>query len=255
MISRLNLKPPHHRRSRGFPTIIPARVLAQFAPSKQINIGAIGVGRISRGHDMPAILEVDTARIVAVCDLSSDRVIQGKQYVNDFYTKKNGKPYKGFTLGYASYHELLANKEHRRRSHLHPRSPARPRRSRRSPRRQRRLPPEARLAHHRRRPLPLRRRPIDRPHPPDRQPAALMEAVPRACELVRNGRIGEVQHVEIGLPGDLQAGPPAYARPQRLQVRRMAGSTPDVYYTSTASCLSKDSIAPDGFAWSSSAPA
>src|SRR5271163_4959385 len=94
----------------GFPTIIPSRVLGQYAPSKQINIGAIGVGRISRGHDMPAILKVDTARIIAVCDLSADRVVQGKQYVNDFYTKKNGKPCDGVT-GYANYRDLLANPE------------------------------------------------------------------------------------------------------------------------------------------------
>ncbi|MEI9978674.1 MAG: twin-arginine translocation signal domain-containing protein [Edaphobacter sp.] len=62
----------------GFPTIIPSRVLGQFAPSKQINIGAIGAGRISRGHDMPAILKVDTARITAVCDLSADRGRSGQ---------------------------------------------------------------------------------------------------------------------------------------------------------------------------------
>src|SRR6202000_1579399 len=94
----------------SFPTIIPSSILGQFAPSKQINIGAICVGRIARGHDMPAILKVDTARIVAVCDLSTDRVVQGKQYVNDFYTKKNGKPYDG-TTGYANYHDLHANKD------------------------------------------------------------------------------------------------------------------------------------------------
>jgi hypothetical protein len=28
----------------GFPTIVPSAVLGQFAPSKRINIGAIGVG-------------------------------------------------------------------------------------------------------------------------------------------------------------------------------------------------------------------
>ena len=34
----------------GFPTIVPASVLGELAPSKQINVGAIGNGRISRGH-------------------------------------------------------------------------------------------------------------------------------------------------------------------------------------------------------------
>src|SRR3984957_15175240 len=91
----------------GFPTIVPSSVFGQYAPSKQINIGAIGVGRISRGHDMPAILKGDTARIIAVCDLSTDRVVEGKQFVNDFYTKKSGKPCDGVT-GYANYKDLLA---------------------------------------------------------------------------------------------------------------------------------------------------
>ena len=47
------------------PTIVPASVFGQYAPSKRINVGAIGVGRISRGHDMPGIWQYDNARIVA----------------------------------------------------------------------------------------------------------------------------------------------------------------------------------------------
>ena len=38
----------------GFPTIVPVSVFGQMAPSKQISVGAIGMGRISRGHDLPA---------------------------------------------------------------------------------------------------------------------------------------------------------------------------------------------------------
>ena len=62
----------------GFPTIVPSAVLGQFAPSKRINIGAIGVGRISRVHDMPMILQYDRAKIMAVCDLDANRVKDGK---------------------------------------------------------------------------------------------------------------------------------------------------------------------------------
>src|ERR1700744_5342282 len=72
----------------GFPSIIPYSVLGQFAPSKRINVGAIGVGRISRVHDMPGILQFDHARIMAVCDLDSHRVEDGKKFVHDFYTQK-----------------------------------------------------------------------------------------------------------------------------------------------------------------------
>src|SRR6204780_3468061 len=94
----------------GFPTIVPSAVLGQFAPSKRINIGAIGVGRISRVHDMPMILQYDRAKIMAVCDLDANRVEDGKKFVNDFYAQKTGAPHDGVT-GYANYHELLASKD------------------------------------------------------------------------------------------------------------------------------------------------
>lgn len=39
--------------AEGFPTLVPASVLGAHAPGGQIAGGTIGVGRISRGHDMP----------------------------------------------------------------------------------------------------------------------------------------------------------------------------------------------------------
>src|ERR1700679_2236740 len=72
----------------GFPAIVPASVFGQVAPSKQINVGAIGMGRISRVHDLPNILKVDGARVIAACDLYEDRVAVGKKFVNDYYSTK-----------------------------------------------------------------------------------------------------------------------------------------------------------------------
>ena len=94
----------------GFPMIVPSTVFGQFAPSKRINVGAIGVGRISRVHDLPGIMKFDRARVIAVCDLDAHRVGEGKQLVNDYYSKKTGKPYDG-VMGYDNYHDLLANKD------------------------------------------------------------------------------------------------------------------------------------------------
>src|SRR5215470_2877323 len=94
----------------GFPTIVPASVFEQNAPSNRINIGAIGIGRISRVHDLPGIWKFDQAHIIAVCDLDSNRVEQGKALVNSYYAKKTGKEYDG-VIGYHNYHELLANKD------------------------------------------------------------------------------------------------------------------------------------------------
>jgi len=68
----------------GFPTIVPSSVFGQTAPSNRINVGAIGVGRISRTHDLPAIRKYELARIMAVCDLDANRVEQGKTLVNGF---------------------------------------------------------------------------------------------------------------------------------------------------------------------------
>jgi hypothetical protein len=39
----------------GFPAIVPAGVFGQTSPSNRINVGAIGVGHISRGHDLPGL--------------------------------------------------------------------------------------------------------------------------------------------------------------------------------------------------------
>src|ERR1051326_2730908 len=88
----------------GAPTIVPSSVFGQKAPTNRINIGAIGVGRISRVQDMPSSLKYDNAQIIAVCDLDSRRVDEGKKFVNDFYSKKTGMTYDA-TLGYSNYQD------------------------------------------------------------------------------------------------------------------------------------------------------
>src|ERR1043165_3110976 len=77
----------------GIPSIVPSSVFGKNAPSNRINVGAIGTGRISRGHDMPGIWKYDSAQIMAVCDLDSNRVNDAKKLVNDYYTTKTGKPF------------------------------------------------------------------------------------------------------------------------------------------------------------------
>src|SRR5260370_892014 len=39
----------------GFPAIVPSSVFGQLSPSNRINLGPIGVVRISRGHDLPGL--------------------------------------------------------------------------------------------------------------------------------------------------------------------------------------------------------
>lgn len=94
----------------GLPTIVPSSVFGKNAPSNRINIGAIGNRRISRTHDMPCVWKYDNARIIAVCDVDSKRATEAQTLVNDFYTKKSTKRYKGVKI-YTDYRQLLQNKD------------------------------------------------------------------------------------------------------------------------------------------------
>ena len=67
----------------AFPSIVPASVLGKYAPSKRINIGVIGTGRIGREWDMPSTIKFDQARILAVCDLDKNRVAVAQKWVDD----------------------------------------------------------------------------------------------------------------------------------------------------------------------------
>mgnify|MGYP003575167711 FL=1 len=94
----------------GIPSIVPSSVFGKNAPSNRINIGAIGTGRISRSHDMPGVWKADFTQIVAVCDVDTKRAAEGKQLVNEYYTKRDGKPFDG-VKEYHDYRELINNKD------------------------------------------------------------------------------------------------------------------------------------------------
>ncbi|WP_404338256.1 Gfo/Idh/MocA family protein [Sphingomonas sp. MMS12-HWE2-04] len=218
------------------PMIVPASVFGKNAPSNRVTVGAIGVGRISRGHDMKEVHRHADAQIVAVCDVDTKRLGAGMQLVDSRYAASTGKDYSG-TRGYTDYRELLAAKDI-----------------------------DAVLVStpdHQHAPLAVRAVQAGK-HVYLQKPAALtiaegrkmadavkasgrilqigsqqrgQEPWPqfhRACELVRNGRVGKLRHVEIGLPGD-PAGPeaPAMPIPRNLDYDAWLGTTPEVYYTET----------------------
>lgn len=72
----------------GFPTIIPSRVLGKDAPSKKINVPQIAAGRIGRGMDIPGLLRQDAARLVALCEVDSKRLADGKQMIEGHYKRR-----------------------------------------------------------------------------------------------------------------------------------------------------------------------
>lgn len=215
----------------GFPGIVPWSALGQTSPSKRINIGAIGVGRISRVHDLPGLWQFDGARIIAVCDLDANRVEAGKALVNSVYTKKQAKSWNG-VRGYADYRELLANKDIdavviSTPDHQHA--------------------PIAVAAVRAGKDVYLQK-PASLTIAEGRYLSNAVQASGRimqigsqqrswsqfryAAELVRNGRIGELKYVEIGLPGD-PTGPdaPPMPVPAGFNYDAWLGTTPEAYYT------------------------
>jgi len=215
----------------GFPTIVPSSVFGQLSPSNRINVGAIGVGRISRGHDLPGIWKYDQANVMAVCDLDANRVELGKALINGYYSKKTGKPYDG-VIGYHHYRELLANKDIdavviSTPDHQHAILAVDAVRAKKDVYLQK--PASLTISEGR--------------HMSDQVTASKQilqigsqqrswKQFYRACELVRNGRIGEIKHVEIGLPGDPAGGDPTpMPVPTGFQYDEWLGSTPEIPYT------------------------
>lgn len=215
----------------GFPAIVPASVFGATAPSNRVNVGAIGTGRISRTHDMPGVWKYDHARIVAVCDLDSRRMEDAKVLVNGYYAKKTGKPYDGVT-GYLDYKDLLASKDVdavliSTPDHWHA------------------LPAiqavEAGKDVYLQKPTSLTiaegRALSDAVHRTGRifQIGSQQRSAAQfryAAELVRNGRIGQLKTVCVGLPGDPSGDEePEMPVPKTLNYEMWLGSTPYVYYT------------------------
>ncbi|MBN7812012.1 Gfo/Idh/MocA family oxidoreductase [Algoriphagus sp. H41] len=215
----------------GFPTIVPASVFGKNAPSNRITIGQIGCGRIARDHDLPGTWRHEVAQLVAVSDVDSNRMADGKKLIENYYTKKNGKPYVDVKQ-YGDYRQLLLDREIdavviSTPDHWHS-QPAM----------------EAALAGKH----VYVQKPTSLTIKEGRQ---LVDVVNKtgiklqlgtqqrsseqfriAAELVRNGRIGKLHTVKIGLPGD-PSGPEAAPMPvpANLNFEMWLGSTPEVPYT------------------------
>ena len=215
----------------GFPAIVPASVFGAAAPSNRINIGAIGTGRISRGHDLPGLWKHESAHIMAVCDLDSRRMEEAKVLVNGYYAKKTGRPYDG-VAGYLDYRELLANRDVdavviSTPDHWHALIGI--------------YAVEAGKDVYLQKPASLTiaegRALSNAVHRSGRilQIGSQQRSSPQfryAAELVRNGRIGQLKTVLVGLPGDPSGEvEPEMPVPRNLNYEMWLGSTPVVPYT------------------------
>ena len=213
----------------GFPTIIPSRVLGADAPSKKINVLQIGCGRIGRDMDMPGILRQKDARLVAVCDLDSLRLDDAKNMVESHYQKNNLQLKVGT---YGDYREALQHPDIDAVSistpdHWH----AEP------------VVAAAMLGKdiYVQKPLAMTVTEgrvvsdIVNKHGRMFQIGSQQRSSPQfriACEMVRNGRIGKVHTVRIGLPSDPAGGSTAEVPvPSNLNYDMWLGCTPLAPYT------------------------
>lgn len=91
----------------SFPMVLPSTLFGKDAPSNKIQIAQIGCGRIAHEMDMPGILKHDIARVIAVCDVDSKRMAHAKKLVEDHYAKGKGSETAVAVKTYGDFRELI----------------------------------------------------------------------------------------------------------------------------------------------------
>ena len=214
------------------PTILPSGIFGKTTANKKLTIGQIGCGRIARDHDMPGVMQYDNARLIAVCDVDSNRMKDAKKLVETYYSKKTGSNEVVDVKMYGDYKEMLKNKDIdavviSTPDHWHSQPAI-----------------EAALAGkdvYLQKPTSLtveegrilsdiiqKKDTILQVGTQQRS----MSQFRVAAELVRNGRIGKLHTVKVGLPGD-PSGPeaPKMPVPSKLNYYMWLGQTPLMDYT------------------------
>jgi predicted dehydrogenase len=221
------------------PAIVPSSVFGKNAPSNRINVASIGCGRIAVSHDMTSIARYGGARIMAVCDLDKARADAGVQAVKNNYNravKENGGLTGDWDIKvYYDYRELLLNKDIDAvhislPDHQHAIVGVHALRAGKDVY----LQKPAALTVEEGRILSNEVKKTGRILQMGSQQRSIdpWPQFKKACELVRNGRIGQLKTIEVGLPGDPGGGNPVkMAVPVNLNYDAWLGSTPEVYYT------------------------
>ena len=94
----------------AMPAIVPSSVFGTAAPSSRITIGAIGVGRMGMG-DLREILGFEEARVVAVCDVDTNRIARAKQTVQSRYAEQMSAGAYDGCAGYRDWRDVVARED------------------------------------------------------------------------------------------------------------------------------------------------
>lgn len=217
----------------GAPWVVPASVLGAQSPANRVNVGMIGIGRQARYANMKSFLGAPDAQVVAVCEVDRWRLENARKQVEDHYGKnKRSGNYTGCATC-TDFREVLDRPDVdavmiSTPDHWHV--------------------PMAIAAARAGKDICLEK-PITMSIDEGR---ALCDAVERygrvfrvdsefrsirvfhrTCELVLNGRIGEVQRIEVGVPkGDVGCDPqPEMPVPEELEYDMWLGPAPEAPYT------------------------
>ena len=206
---------------------IPARALGRaglVAPSKRVALGVIGLG-IQGTNDMVAFLGNSEVQVVAVCDVNEEQRAKGKKVVDTFYSNSDCATHQDFRELIARpdidavqittpdhWHPLIAIEAARHGKHMYQEKP---------------MGWSFRAAH------------------------AVEKAVQEsgvvfqfgtqqrsdgkfrfACELVRNGKIGQLKTILVGVPGSVASCPiqPVESVPKELDYDLWLGPAPKAPY-------------------------
>lgn len=207
-------------KTAGSAAALPLALQAGAAQSKgsatsannRINVGVIGMGWQGPGNTK-AFLASNDCQVVAACDIDNDHLQAAVKMINDYYGTEDCKSYHDYRELLARedidavmiavpdhWHEIIATEAARRKKDIYSEKP---------------------LAH-----TIAEQQSIVRAVEENDiiwQMGSWQRSVPnfhKAAEVVRNGLIGTVTHVEVGLPG----GQSDYENVQKIAVAKLAAA-------------------------------
>ncbi len=184
------------------PSIVPASVFGKGSPSNRINIAVIGCGRQTVSPNIPQLLASQHAQIVAVCDVDSWRLNKAQLQVNDYYSKQKGITYNG-CKAFDDYRKVMANKDIdavmiASPDHWH--VPLAIEAARAGKHISLEKPISTCIEHGRKLVEAIKKYKVITRNDSEFRTLPKMS---RAVELVRNGRIGKIQKIYVGVPKDM----------------------------------------------------
>ena len=211
-----------------------SRSYRKIGPNDKINVAQIGFGRIAH-YDLGETMKNDGCRIVAVADIDINRAKDGKKFIEDKYRKTTGTDNYLDVKVYQNYLEMLGDKS------IDAVIISTPDFWHAQPAMEAALagkdiylqkPASLTIAEGRAMSDTVRKQKRILQIGSQQRASNPWPQFKRVCELVRNGRIGELKHVEVGLSTDPGCGDePKMPIPANLDFDMWLGSTPLVDYT------------------------